>query len=254
MNSDIFVWLLQDGITNGAIYALLALALLLVFAVTRVIFVPQGELITFAALSLSMLEAGRVPGTIYILAIGGLAAAAIEGLGAARSRAWRRLPRIAALYVVLPIAVALLVAWAAPHGVGEVEQKRNRAQTQQQPHRAGNLLRLQAGQRQRTEGEELALRHEDHARDGEHQHQRQRHQRIDGAAGEPVLGEQDCDLKVHLRCAHTTPPRRFALPRFVSGGGRFLKSRLKGASARPAGALSTAPCRKISVTMSAMFA
>ena len=114
MTSDIFLWLAQDGITNGAIYALLALALLLVFTVTRVIFVPQGELITYAALSLSLLEAGRVPGTIYILAIGGLAAAAIDGYAALRERAWRRLPRIAALYVVLPLAIALLVAWAAP--------------------------------------------------------------------------------------------------------------------------------------------
>ena len=114
MNFDIFLWLLQDGVTNGAIYALLALALLLVFAVTRVIFVPQGEFITFAALSLSFLEAGRTPGTIYILVFGGLAAAAIEAFAALRDRAWRRLPRIAALYVVLPLAVAALVAWAAP--------------------------------------------------------------------------------------------------------------------------------------------
>jgi branched-chain amino acid transport system permease protein len=119
MNADIFLWLAQDGVTNGAIYALLALALLLVFAVTRVIFVPQGEFITFAALSLSLLEAGRVPGTIYILLFGGLAAAAIEGFVAARGRAWRRLPRIAALYVVLPVAVALLVAWAAPRKLGQ---------------------------------------------------------------------------------------------------------------------------------------
>ena len=100
--------------TNGAIYALLALALLLVFAVTRVIFVPQGEFITFAALSLSLLEAGRAPGTIYILAIGGLAAAALEGFVALRERAWRRLPRAALLYIALPLAVALFVAWAAP--------------------------------------------------------------------------------------------------------------------------------------------
>ncbi len=114
MNGDIFLWLLQDGVTNGAIYALLALALLLVFAVTRVIFVPQGEFITYAALSLSFLEAGRTPGTIYILVFGGLAAAAIEAFAALRERAWRRLPRIAALYVVLPFAVAALVAWAAP--------------------------------------------------------------------------------------------------------------------------------------------
>ena len=114
MNADIFLWLLQDGVTNGAIYALLALALLLVFAVTRVIFVPQGEFITFAALSLSFLEAGRTPGTIYILVFGGLAAAAVEAFAALRGRAWRRLPRIAALYVVLPLAVAALVTWAAP--------------------------------------------------------------------------------------------------------------------------------------------
>ena len=115
MNADIVLWLVQDGITNGAIYALLALALLLVFAVTRVIFVPQGEFITYAALSLSLLEAGRVPGTIYILAFGGLAAAAIDGFAAVRERAWRRLPRIATLYVLLPLGIALLVAWAAPH-------------------------------------------------------------------------------------------------------------------------------------------
>jgi len=114
MNSDIFLWLVQDGVTNGAIYALLSLALLLVFAVTRVIFVPQGEFITFAALSLSFLEAGRTPGTIYILVFGGLAAAAIEAFAALRERAWRRLPRIIVLYVVLPLAVAALVAWAAP--------------------------------------------------------------------------------------------------------------------------------------------
>ena len=86
MNFDIFLWLTQDGVTNGAIYALLALALLLVFAVTRVIFVPQGEFITFAALSLAFLEAGRTPGTLYILVFGGLAAAAIESFGALRER------------------------------------------------------------------------------------------------------------------------------------------------------------------------
>ena len=114
MTSDIFLWLAQDGVTNGAIYALLALALLLVFSVTRVIFVPQGEFITFAALSLAMLEAGRVPGTIYILVFGGLAAAAIETFVALRERAWRRLPRITLLYVVLPLAVAAAVWWAAP--------------------------------------------------------------------------------------------------------------------------------------------
>ena len=37
LNTTIMLFLVQDGITNGAIYALLGLALVLVFAVTRVI-------------------------------------------------------------------------------------------------------------------------------------------------------------------------------------------------------------------------
>jgi branched-chain amino acid transport system permease protein len=47
VNLQIAALLTQDGLTNGAIYALLALALVLVFAVTRVVFVPQGEFVAF---------------------------------------------------------------------------------------------------------------------------------------------------------------------------------------------------------------
>ena len=50
MNLDIALLLAQDGLTNGAIYALLALALVLVFAVTRVIYIPQGEFVAYGAL------------------------------------------------------------------------------------------------------------------------------------------------------------------------------------------------------------
>jgi branched-subunit amino acid ABC-type transport system permease component len=63
MNLDIALWLTQDAVTNGAVYALLALALVLVYTVTRVILVPQGEFISFAALSLATLQAGKLPGT-----------------------------------------------------------------------------------------------------------------------------------------------------------------------------------------------
>lgn len=114
MTADIVAWLAQDGITNGAIYALLALALLLVFTVTRVIFVPQGEFIAYAALSLALMESGRVPGTVYILVAGGALAATMEITAALREHALRRLPRILALYVILPVAVAAAVWWAAP--------------------------------------------------------------------------------------------------------------------------------------------
>ena len=45
MDASIVGILLLDGATNGAIYALLALAIVLVFAVTRVILIPQGEFV-----------------------------------------------------------------------------------------------------------------------------------------------------------------------------------------------------------------
>ena len=72
MNTTILLFLLQDGITNGAIYALLGLALVLVFAVTRVILIPQGEFVTYGALSYAMLATGQVPGTAKLAVAMGL--------------------------------------------------------------------------------------------------------------------------------------------------------------------------------------
>lgn len=56
MDLSIAAILAQDGITTGAIYALLALALVLVFSVTRVIFIPQGEFVSYGALTLAALQ------------------------------------------------------------------------------------------------------------------------------------------------------------------------------------------------------
>ena len=67
MDATIFALLAQDGITNGAIYGLLALALVLVFAVTRIIFIPQGEFLAWGALTMVALEAGQYPGTVWLL-------------------------------------------------------------------------------------------------------------------------------------------------------------------------------------------
>ena len=73
MNTQIALLLAQDGIVNGAVYALMALALVLVFSVTRVIFIPQGEFVAFGALTMATLQAGHNPGTVWLLlALGGL--------------------------------------------------------------------------------------------------------------------------------------------------------------------------------------
>ncbi len=113
MNLDIALWLSQDAITNGAVYALLAVALVLVYTVTRVIFVPQGEFLTFAALSMASLQAGNFPGTAYLLIGGGVAVVAVESLGAPRGEAARRLPRLLLRYVAVPMAAAGLAWWSA---------------------------------------------------------------------------------------------------------------------------------------------
>jgi branched-chain amino acid transport system permease protein len=106
-----------DGLANGAIYALLALATVLVFAVTRVIFIPQGEFVAFGALTLALMQSGKVPGTVwFLLALAGVAGVAdvIEGLRHKHPpyRMARQLLKTAGF----PVAASLLAMWAAPRG------------------------------------------------------------------------------------------------------------------------------------------
>jgi len=105
MDSSIALILLQDGVVNGAIYALLGMALVLVFAVTRVIFIPQGEFVAFGALTLAMLVDGKVPGTAYLLPLLGLVCLALELMRAVRTRSAAGLPKTIATCVVLPLAL-----------------------------------------------------------------------------------------------------------------------------------------------------
>ena len=106
MDLQIFLLLGQDGITNGAIYALLALALVLVFAVTRAIFIPQGEFVAYGALTLASLQAGKVPGTIWLLLSLGTAIAVIDGIRLLREGRFRKLPPLLIYNVGIPLAFA----------------------------------------------------------------------------------------------------------------------------------------------------
>ena len=108
MDATIAALLTQDGLTNGSIYCLLALALVLVFAVTRVIFVPQGEFVAFSALTLAAFEQNKLPGTVWLL----LALAAVAALADVVSlwREPRRMLRSIA-GTSLPSALAALLVW-----------------------------------------------------------------------------------------------------------------------------------------------
>lgn len=109
MDSTIILILLQDGIMNGAIYALLGLALVLVFVVTRVIFIPQGEFVAFGALTLAFLINGRVPGTVYLLLGAGIIVFALEVLDAFKNNNRNGIGKTALWTLALPVGLYLLV-------------------------------------------------------------------------------------------------------------------------------------------------
>ena len=118
MTSLVAILLAQDALTNGAIYALLALTMVMVFSVTRVIFVPQGEIVSLAALTLASLENSTVPGTLWLLCIGGAVAAAVDLYAHWRSKGRSRSLRSAVIGFAYPAAVALLVWVTVPLGLG----------------------------------------------------------------------------------------------------------------------------------------
>lgn len=114
MDLQIALLLGQDGITNGAIYALLSLALVLVFAVTRVIFIPQGEFVAFGALTLASFQAGKTPGTLWLLIGAGVVVALIDLTLAVRSGMARKIPRIVVWNLIYPAAAAAAVFLLKP--------------------------------------------------------------------------------------------------------------------------------------------
>src|SRR5215813_15366519 len=111
LNTTIMLFLIQDGITNGAIYALLGLALVLVFAVTRVILIPQGEFVTYGALTYASLASGQMPGTAKLAAVMGAAAFLLDLFAARRGFRWGRIGRAFLVDVVVPCAVLALTLW-----------------------------------------------------------------------------------------------------------------------------------------------
>jgi branched-chain amino acid transport system permease protein len=106
-----------DGLTNGAVYALLALATVLLFAVTRVIFIPQGEFVAFGALTLALLQTGKVPGTVwFLLVLAAVAAVSDVFNGLRHHQPASRIAMQVLRTLALPVAVSLIAIWAAPKG------------------------------------------------------------------------------------------------------------------------------------------
>jgi len=103
MTIELALLLAQDGIANGAIYVLVAVGIVLVFLVTRIIFVPFGDLVAYASLTLASLEVGKPAGTLWLVTLLAALTLASETISLFRRKALHRWPRAALLWFALPM-------------------------------------------------------------------------------------------------------------------------------------------------------
>src|SRR5215212_6110039 len=103
MTPEVALILGIDGLANGAVYLLAGLGLVLIFSVTRVVFVPFGDVAAFSALSLAAFETGRLPPTVGLVAMLALLAVAAEGWALWRRGERARIPRAVLGWGVLPM-------------------------------------------------------------------------------------------------------------------------------------------------------
>jgi len=109
MTTDIAIFLLQDGVVNASVYALLALALILTFSITRVIYVAQGDTVTYSALTFALLQQGVLPGLMPVITVLGMIAALYELATCARRQRPPEIGRLA-FYLSYPSCLWLAVS------------------------------------------------------------------------------------------------------------------------------------------------
>jgi branched-chain amino acid transport system permease protein len=114
MDLDIALILTVDGITTGAIYILIALGIVLIFSVTRVIFVPFGDIAALTALTLAAIQLGKLPGTVLLVALLAAIAVILEVVDLARKGRLRQIPRAMVLYGLLPCLPSLAAVAMSP--------------------------------------------------------------------------------------------------------------------------------------------
>jgi branched-chain amino acid transport system permease protein len=109
MDLDIATILTIDGIASGAIYVLIGIGFVLIFTVTRVIFVPFGDIAAFTALTLASLETRHVPGTIGLVAGLAVIATAMDVAAKLNAGEAKLVPKSLLFYLLLPLLPVAIV-------------------------------------------------------------------------------------------------------------------------------------------------
>jgi branched-subunit amino acid ABC-type transport system permease component len=117
LTTDIAIILSIDGIASGTIYLLAGLGLVLIFSVTRVVFVPFGDIMAFCALSVAAFQLGRPPGTIWMVAVLAALATLIDVAGHVRAGDFVRIPKSLLTYGLLPLVPCLIALVACTYGL-----------------------------------------------------------------------------------------------------------------------------------------
>jgi branched-chain amino acid transport system permease protein len=109
MDSTIASLLAADGLVNGAVYALMSIAIILVFSVTRILFIAQGEFFVFGAATLYQLQNGSIPSAVWLLmATTALCLLQTVALGYRESKSSSQILRESLRLIVVPSVVAVI--------------------------------------------------------------------------------------------------------------------------------------------------
>lgn len=111
MDFQIGAILVQDAAITGSVYALLAAALVLVFIVTRIILIPQGDIVAFSALTVSALQDGRFPSLIWFLAGLSIWTLVLEVNSSLSGR--KRLDTTKCAISIIPAFIACVLLWCS---------------------------------------------------------------------------------------------------------------------------------------------
>jgi branched-chain amino acid transport system permease protein len=114
MDLNIASILAIDGLASGAIYVLIAIGTVLIFTVTRVVFIPFGDIAAFTALTLAALEVGKLPGTAGLVVVLAVMATLIELVSLLRNGRAHEIPSALLYYLVLPLALVGAVWLSEP--------------------------------------------------------------------------------------------------------------------------------------------
>lgn len=110
---DTTLFLLVEGITSGAVYGLVALSLIIVYSVTRVVNIAQGEYVALGALSFASSLAGALS-VLSLLVIAGIGAYTVIDLVNNSANKRERLQRLGVQCVwVVSILLVNYASWAS---------------------------------------------------------------------------------------------------------------------------------------------